>query len=440
MSRYFLSKLNPSDSTNGAGSYWRGEQSELYTGWGSPNDTYDLVFANNTPTSHTLRFQINLNLLAYARGDVLPNPDPGRTLVRPQKYTAVHADPEYNSSDPESIGDPPSTTEITLQPFVQADDVNGTNAVEFPIGQKLREFLDDPLQIGRPIGLSLPFKDSRASLSDAWMRIDDDKPTRVIHGGFDFRFFTTPRPLHDVHATADGRVALLLNASQNSGAQGGVMLSHQTSNGRRFFTLYQHIQPNTITFAVGDWITAGTKIGTIRRSIDDGVDISHNHFNLLVSSPGFTLGTTQIPSLWYAIDPFGVYDYHIDSTYIPRAVNAIESRIQGAERTIHWAGNPPIDALPVEFTTEYLSIRQIQTRVRAKNSTSASPEEHDQMLVWLDGIDEFHFIALGSSLNRSIENEIIQTIRRSYTSHKRVRLGYRLHNGRRKITAVWVRS
>jgi murein DD-endopeptidase MepM/ murein hydrolase activator NlpD len=428
MARYFLSRLSPVDSNQGNGSYWRGAQS--YTGWSDPGDTYESVFTAGKPASRGIQYQINLNLLAYARGDTLPDPDSGHTHVDPLPYQVRHADP-----DP--IGDSPANFSINLQPFVQADDASGRDATAFPIGSGLRKFLDDPLQIGGSLGLALPFCDRRVSLSKAWMR-DHEDPGSVVHGGFDFSTPLNPRPLHDAYPTADGEVVLLLNAEQDSGHQGGVLLSHRI-DGKRFFTLYQHLQPRTVSLAVGDRVSVGTKLGTIRRW-NEISERSHNHFNLLVSSPRFMLGTTSIPALWYAIDPFGVYDYH-ESNYIPQTVDGIEKPIQGAERTIHWAGNPPIEALPIELTTDFLPIRQIQARVRDRNSVAtSSPVEHDQVLVWLEGIDEFHFVALGQSLNRAIESELIQTIRRSYASGKRVRLGYRMHNGRRKITAVWARN
>jgi hypothetical protein len=436
MARYFLSRISPSASDHGDGSYWRGAQ--VFNGWSDPGDTYEKVFVTRKPVGNGIRFQVNLNLLAYARGDALPVPNPGRKYVDPLPYQVNHADPEYIGTDPKSIGDPPAKILINLRPFVQADDEHGKNATAFPIGPKLSAFLDDPLKIGGSLGLALPFRDTRVSLSQAWMR-DDDQVSAVVHGGFDFSIPLDPRPLHDVYAAAEGKVVLLLNAAQNSGHTGGVLLSHRL-DGKRFLTLYQHLQPDSVSLAVGDWVTIGTKIGTIRRW-KESFERSHNHFNLLVSSPGFMLGSVSIPSLWYSIDPFGVYDYHESGKYIPRSVDGIEKLIEGVERTVHWSGNPPINALPIEFTTDFLRIRQIQVRVRANNSAATSPPlEHDQVLVWLEGIDEFHFVALGNSLDREIESELVQTIKRSYASGKLVRMGYRVQNGKRKITAVWVRN
>jgi hypothetical protein len=436
MARYFLSQMSPLKSDQGEGSYWRAAQK--FTGWSDPGDTYASVFASSKPAGDWIQFQINLNLLAYARGDALPLPASGRTYVDPLPYRIRHSDPEYIGTDPDPIGTKPADFTIDLRPFVQADDANGKNARAFPIGSGLKEFLDDPLKIGGSLGLALPFRDRRACLSQAWMR-DDPSPLSVVHGGFDFSIPLNPRPLHDVYAAADGKVVLLLTAAQDSGVSGGVLLSHSI-NGKRFLTLYQHIQPKTVSLAVGDKVTVGTRLGTIHRRVENG-DISHNHFNLLVSSPEFVLDADAIPALWYSIDPFGVYDYHDTSKYTPRSVDGNESFIQGAVRTVHWAGNPPIKALPIEFTTDYLPIRQIQVRVRAHNTAStSSPAERDQVLVWLDGVDEYHFVALGASLNRAIETELVQTIKRSYTTNKSVRLGYRFQNGIRKITAVWVKN
>lgn len=426
MARYFLSKLPPSESDNGAGSYWR--TAESFSGWSGAGDTYESIFASGRAKGPSLRFHINLNLLSYACGDTLPVLTAGRTRVSARPYRILHGDP---------MGATSSDFLVQLQPFVEADDAAGTNAVEFPIGDGLRAFLDDPLAIGRSLNLALPYVDTQVTLSQAWMR-QNPEPDAVVHGGFDLRSAVTPRPLHDVHAAADGEVVLLISGDPVMGHGGGVVLAHDVG-GRRFLTLYQHVQPLSVSLAVGDWVPAGTKIGTIWRWTDPN-ERSHNHFNLLVQGPAFVHEGRDIPALWYSIDPFGVYDYHEADRYIPTAVDGVKSVIQGAERTIQWAGNPPILALPTEFTTEQALIRQIQVRARTKASDASAVMQHDQVLVWLTGVPEMHFVALGAALDRPIETELVRTLRRSHALGKQVRLGYRMYDGRREITAAWVRS
>ncbi len=440
MSGYFLSRISPSDAPDGIGPYWRKVQA--FGGFVEAGATYTDVRGDAGAKKGGDYFHTNLNLLAAAVGDDPHDALSGSaSLVASKTYHIKHRDTPTATK---------TEVDVDVQPWAQEVPMRGGGILRgpLPIGPNLAAFLDDPLKIGAPLGLTLPLYDQDASVSQTWLR-PPKKLTDLgsaFHGGFDFSVaqeWTEPRRLIDVAAAADGVVQVLLNTKSPGG---GVVLRHEVSPAIAFQTIYQHVDPSTVDLAVGEFVRRGQRIGRIRRQqTASGGDKSHLHFGVAVRGDTFTLHGVDVPALWYFIDPFGVYGYHepdggSNYLYIPRARGGLQKKIRGAERTIHWAGDPLIQVLPAEIRTGYLAIRQIQTRVRrrAGDTIDGLTKEQDQFLVWLEGIDGFFFAGLGAALDRPIERTFITLLQRAHAERLKVSLGYRFVNGHRQISAAWI--
>lgn len=427
MAHYFINRhVSRGDAPDGVGRYWRA--SETYSGWGAPGDTYAGVAASGAATNARFRFQVNLHLLAALVGDdPSPRRPPGSALVAPIDYTARHRERPTSANE---------STTIAVQPW---EAIGPLGTLEVPIGPALADFLDDPLGTGRRLGLGLPVMHPDATVSQTWLR----DGTNPFHGGFDFSVDAAPadqRPLFDACAAADGEVLMLINTT---GHQGGVVLLHAASGGREFATLYQHLRPSSIALAVGDRVVRGQRLGRVRKWHADS-SRTHCHFNVLVRGPAGVPGLNPASRLWFAIDPFGVYDEHDrmapgDYNYIPRPRGGAAAPIHGAERTIHWRGDPPIEAFSGELVTPFSPIRQIQMRARRASGGDASPGEMAQMLVWLEGDDRRYHVRLGADLDRGIEDEMCALLRDAHVFARHARLGYRFRSGRAEVSAAWVR-
>lgn len=437
MDRYFVSDVAPSSS--GLGRYWR--EVQQFSGFTTPGTTYDGVFAAGSSTNGGHFFHANLNLLAHAVGD-----DAGDHLVG--RATLVRKFP-YEVKNRVAVAGASTKLTVEVQPWEENHRAprGGSNRVRLAIGANLAAFLDDPLGLGHGLELGLPFTDPDATPSGGWVRPPKkpSDPGSAFHGGIDFSVPTDPRPLLTAAAAADGTVLYLLNGKRSSGHQGGVALLHEPAPGKQFITIYQHLQPDSVKLAVGDVVSRGDRLGKIRRWInDDGSDNSHLHFSVAVPGPAFDLDGTPVPALWYFIDPFGVYGYHDHSStsdyeYVPRAAGGMAYRIRGADRTIHWAANPPIRMLPAEIQTRPAPIREVQTRVLRKRGGAgdALPAERNQFLVWLAGTPGFFSLPLAAP-PRAIERETVALLERACTEGRPVLLGYRWVGGDRRISAVWV--
>ena len=177
-----------------------------------------------------------------------------------------------------------------LQPFaytMPGDDPNRPRA--FGIGPKLREFLDDP--VGERMGLSLPLYDAGRPLGEnggGWFRDWDVEGS--FHGGTDFM------GVFDVCAAQAGCVAA---------ARGqGVVLEHETSAGRVFRTVYQHMDAASIQVKKNQKVRRGQLLGRPREDKD------HLHFGVAVQPPAISGGPPPaLPAAvyndWYFIDPGG---------------------------------------------------------------------------------------------------------------------------------------
>lgn len=424
--RYFLSRLSPEETSDGIGTYWRARQT--YTVFVDPGKTYPQLI-DERPRRRRVFFHVNLNLLAAAVGD-----DPSAALGSTGSLVTRE---EYEVSRDLSV---------QVQPWVKEVVHNhGLQRHQLPIGPRLAAFLDDPLGIGRPLGLALPVLNQDTTVSKTWMREQntDQDPVDTIHGSCDFSDaaeFGQARELVDVCAAADGVVVLFLAGNR------GVILEHEVEPGAVFRTLYQHLNAESVEVLIGQEVHAGQRLGRIHRHFENGngPEDSHLHFGLAVLGPTFRIGGREIPRLWYLIDPFGVYDYHEpdrgpDYVYVPRPRGGLFSPIHGAERAIHWAGDPPIEAFRGELRTPYTRVRRVQARVRQQSAPGdALSGERDQFLVWLDGIDSFFFVALGGSLNRPIERELIAVLRLGHTTGRKVSLEYRFVDGQRHVCAAWL--
>lgn len=436
MARYFV---NPGVSRSraardGEGRYWRSVQT--FSGWAQPGTTYAAIAAPGPggapPRDARFHFQVNLNLLAQLLDGPPPAMPAPLRLTAPIDYGLVHRE------DP-GVG-PNEAATIAVQPREVIDASN--LAFGLQIGPRLAAFLDDPLGLGRPLGLGLPFMDPDTSVSQAWLR--DGARRRAMHGGFDFSVLENPgerRPLIRACAAADGVVWMLL---RNTGESGGVVLRHEPAPGVVFATLYQHLQPSSVRLAVGDRVRRGQRIGRIRRLFDEnGRERSHIHFNVLVRSPVGITGLAAASRPWFSIDPFGVYDEHepdsgSEYVYVPRGRGGMNSPIRGADRAIHWRGDPPITAFSRELQTPYARIRQLQARIRTRNAPS-DPGEDTQFLVYLAGHAGFWFVRLKGARDLTMERELMALLRDAFVHGHSVQLGFRYDEGRRYVSAVWVR-
>lgn len=378
-----------------------------------PPDGSGAIYWRHLSAFAGLPIHINLNLLAHAVGDdptvLLPS---NATLVPPQQYQF------RNGGD----------GNVSVQPFaftVPTDDPDRPR--ELPIGPSLRSFLDDPLA-GERMDLSLPFYDEDVKLGangGGWVRpLDDD---RAYHAATDFN--TRPSGVFQVGAAADGQLVA------TSG--GYVVLSHRTDSGREFRTVYVHLDRTTIRHAVGDTLRRGELLG----SNDPATSPPHLHFGVAVSAPPVTLAGTAVPSLWYFIDPWGVYDVR-DGNYLPTGGQIFESPIVGATHTVQWQAQPVFKSIPIARRTDgYKAVTRVQARARHSGSTDGSlPAEQDQFLVWLAGDPDFFLVPLKQAADRTMELEMVALLREAFVHSKPTRLEYRYVGDLRYITAAWVNA
>jgi hypothetical protein len=355
--------------------------------------------------------QINLNLLAHAVGDdpvgLLPA---NGTLVSPQNY---------------AFGNNPGES-VNLQPF--AFTMPGGNSIRpqaLPIGPNLQRFLDDPLA-GERLDLSLPFYDEDIKLGTnggGWFR--NNNSDNAFHAATDFN--TSPTAVFDVCAAAEGRVLAM--------AGGRIVLTHTTPGGHEFRTVYVHIDLGTVSKAVGDPVRRGEFLGRT----DAATSPIHLHFGVAVLGPAFTRGGVSIPSIWYFIDPWGIYDLRANN-YLPTSGRIFESPIASVAHTVQWRAQPLFKTIPIARTTDgYRAIARIQVRARRGDNLGGTfPAEHEQFLVWLEGDSEFFLVPLTQASNLATELELLGLLREAFYHGKRVRLEYRYAGDLRYIMAAWV--
>ena len=240
--------------------YWRDSHSESYA---------------------EIQVHINLNLLATAVGDT---PASGVSLVPAASYDTRVA----------GIGS------IDVQPFVE---LRGNNSVELPIGPHLKNILDYPLGNENKLDLSLPFYEPGLGIGDnggGWFRnFEDDS---AYHGGWDITPISrNSADLFEVCAAADGVIVGIAKAENAP-----IVIQH-SAGGTEFLTIYQHLDLSDCQLD----LTKPVKRGQFLARITGKKEVPHLHFMVAIKGPEFThVSGKVIPSLWYAIDPFGVYDYY----------------------------------------------------------------------------------------------------------------------------------
>ena len=399
MSRYFLHVARSS----GARFYWR------------PVQRYARV-----------RLHLNLNLLAHMLGDQSPA---GATLVDPENYDTGE----------------PGVDVIQVQPFVER---RGSTVSELPIGAHLKNFLDYPLGGTEAMRLSLPFYDRTLGIGDdggGWFRnLETDS---AYHGGWDVMPATQTEDadLFEVCAAADG-VVEAMEKHKNA----PIVLRH-TAGSVPFLTVYQHLDLKSSSLNEGDPVRRGQFLARItdEKETPDPANphTRHLHFMAAVQGPRVTLPSgVKVPPLWFAIDVFGVYDYYLNRTnrqtynYVPDVrPDCFSYRIQGATHRIQWAAQPLAATLPVSQQTDYLKIVRMQFRCR-KDDTRAGvpPAEHNQCLVWLEGIDSYFFVPFDSPRgDHTVELKMIDFLSLCFDRGRRVKLEYYATAGLHNISAVW---
>jgi hypothetical protein len=149
------------------------------------------------------------------------------------------------------------------------------------------------------------------------------------------------------------------------------VLRHRATNGREFVTVYQHLAPGSTThLAVGESVTRGQLLGRVPDN-ENGDGYSHLHFMVGVRGPAATVNGTRIPAHWYAIDPFGVYDYrrNLNSqtsyNYLPN--NRLDVPTRGVHKAYVWRTDPPIGS--IQLPPDCLSVRASSLRITQSGRT-----------------------------------------------------------------------
>ena len=105
---------------------------------------------------------------------------------------------------------------------------------------------------------------------------------RTMHLGIDL-FAPAGRM---VHAPLDGRVVTAINRDNPQDYGGTVVLRHHTDEGDEFFTLYGHLDPQSLAgLAAGDNIAAGDTFAALGTSAVNGGWQPHLHFQLATGLP-----------------------------------------------------------------------------------------------------------------------------------------------------------
>ena len=259
----------------------------------------------------------NYNLLATVLGDQ-PTAPKGHNLVGQETY-------RYANSG-----------SVRLQPFAYVDRSGKKRGLR--IGPALKKFLDNPLNGGK-FNLSLPFIDERVALSDrsAALRVMNGSGSdRIWHVAIDFDYSGNTRRGFDVVAPADGEVIGHTGSSMT--------IKHKASNGREFLTIYQHLDAGSVPRNL-----RRVKRGQFIGRIETPGGYAHLHFGVAVRGPSRIINGTKVPSLWYLIDPFGVYDYrrNLNSSsnynYLPN--NRLDRPLRGRRHAYVFLTNPPIGSL-----------------------------------------------------------------------------------------------
>ena len=388
-----------------------------------PPDGSPALFWRGVGSFAGLPFHYNLNLLARAVGD-----DPAAILPA---WAELVPPQDYNFG--EGIA--------RVQPLAFTPQGGNVHRPEsLPIGQNLLRFLNDPLN-GQRMDLSLPFYDEDIKLGPSgggWLRQETNDG--AFHGGTDFN--KRPRAVFDVCAAAEGKVAAI--DAENGKHGGSIVLSHFTPSGREYRSVYQHLDIATAPAALqaGVDVRRGQYLG---RTSD--VSIIHLHFGVAVQGPPVRLAGVSIPSLWYFIDPWGVYDFYehdnrSNSTYLPpeSQANIFEARIASSVHTIQWRTQPLAETIPIARITQDLKpVMRIHTRTRTSEYIGGTPPAaKEEFMIWLKDDPEPFVLPLSVTTNREGELQLLGLLREAFFHGKNVRLEYRYEGDLRFVMAAWV--
>ena len=92
---------------------------------------------------------------------------------------------------------------------------------------------------------------------------------------------------------------------------------------------------------VGERVDRGQFLGMAG---DTGTSSVHLHFQVMVPGPNPFPGRFPEAELWYAVDPFGVYD-RVDANHYMFPWRA-DQRIRGIDTINGWRSSIPLRALP----------------------------------------------------------------------------------------------
>jgi hypothetical protein len=297
------------------------------------------------------------------------------------------------------------------------------------------------------MNLSLPFYDSTLGIGDSgggWFRnVENDGG---FHGGWDVmpKAQTAAADLFDVCAAADG-VVIGITKQKNC----PIVIRHH-AGGTEFLTIYQHLDLRSCALNVNDAVNRGQFLAKItdEKEVPDPAKphVRHLHFVVAAQGPAFrdSSGKT-VPKLWYAIDPFGVYDYYKNRdnlqtyNYLPdKRPDCFTHLIQGSSHIIQWATQPLVDTIPIVRQTAYLTIVRMQMRVRSDVTQGVPPAEANQCLVWLEGIERYFFVPFDSpSHDLAIELKMVDFLLQCFDANRKVKVEYYPVGAYNFISAVW---
>jgi len=232
--------------------------------------------------------------------------------------------------------------------------------------------------------------------------------------------------------------------AENGKHGGALVLTHHTPSGKEFHTVYQHVDITTTPpeLKAGAVVRRGQYLG---RTSD--VSIIHLHFGVAVQGPSAMIHGVTVPSLWYFIDPWGVYDYYehdnrSNGNYLPpeSQPDIFQARITGSVHTVQWRTQPLFETIPVARNTEsYKAIVRIQSRARSSENLGGTlPDEHEQFLVWLKDDPNSFLVPTSESTYHTSELGLVTLLREAFIHEKPVRLEYRYDEELRYIMAVSV--